>query len=513
MVIGGGVSGSALAIALLERPGCAVTLIDRDGAFGRGLAYSTNCDGHLLNVRSGRMSLFPDKPDDFVRWLAGKGGPADPQGFARRSDYGAYVADALTAAERGAPGRLQRITGEVARLEVAGDFTEAALADGQTVRACAAVLALGNQRPGGPEAAGLDDLGERYIEDPWAADALAAIHPDDEVLLVGTGLTAVDVLLALEARGWRGRATALSRRGLLPRAHPEQASGAEGPAPPGAGLAARLRHVRQEAQVRPWSEVMDALRPHGQRLWTAAGEGERRRFLRHLRPWWDVHRHRMAREVAEPIERLRAEGRLTIAAGRLLEVRSEAGEVEARWRPRGSQEPRTLRARRVINCTGPETDPVRADSALLRTLLIAGAARRDPLGLGLDVESDGRVLDGEGTPQRRLFAMGPLTRGALWEIVAVPEIRVQARELAGRLDARFGCANAFEALFTKHPRDVGESYTEHMGVAFGVGGKLLLASAACFVHGLVPALFTRTASNTIETLHSRIHRRRSRPEA
>jgi uncharacterized NAD(P)/FAD-binding protein YdhS len=340
------------------------------------------------------------------------------------------------------------------------------------------------------------------------------VGPDEEVLLVGTGLTAVDVLLGLETHGWRGRATALSRRGLLPRAHPARAAQLlEAPAPRGSGLASRLAQVRRDAETRPWAEVMDGLRPHGQRLWKQAGENERRRFLRHLRPWWDVHRHRMAAEVAEAIERLQAEGRLTLAAGRLLEVRSEAGEVEGRWRPRGQAEPRVVRARRVINCTGPETDPARADSALLRSLLAAGAARRDPLGIGLDVDGEGRVLDGEGTPQRRLFAMGPLTRGALWEIVAVPEIRVQARELAARLDARFGCANAFEALFTKHPRDVGESYTEHMGVAFGVGGKLLLASAACFVHGLVPALFTKTASNTIERLHSRIHRRRSGPEA
>jgi uncharacterized NAD(P)/FAD-binding protein YdhS len=512
-VIGGGVSGSALAIALLKRPGCAVTLIDRDGAFGRGLAYSTSNDRHLLNVRSGRMSLFPDAPDDFVRWLAANGRPADPQGFARRCDYGAYVADALSAAERAAPQRLQRITGEVRHLRTEADWVELTLADGQPLRACAAVLALGNQPPGGPDAVGLEDLNGRYVADPWAEGALDGIGGDEEVLLVGTGLTAVDVLLALEAQGWRGHAVALSRRGLLPQAHAHHAAHVEETPPAGPGLAARLAEVRRRAKVRPWVEVMEGLRPHGQALWTQATPDERRRFLRHLRPWWDAHRHRMAAEVAEAITALRAEGRLEVVAGRLLEVAAGGEDIEARYRLRGGGATRSVRVRRVINCTGPEPDPARAQSPLLHGLLGVGTARRDPLGLGLDVDECGRLLDGEGKAQKRLFAMGPLTRGRLWEIVAAPEIRVQAQATAERLDARFGCAHAIDALFTKHPRDVGESYTEHMGVAFGVGGKMVLTGLACFVHGLVPALFTRTATNTINSLHDRIHGRRNRPEA
>jgi hypothetical protein len=217
----------------------------------------------------------------------------------------------------------------------------------------------------------------------------------------------------------------------------------------------------------------------------------------------------MAPEVSAAIERLRAEGRLELAAGRLEAVERTPEGALARWRVRGEHREATAAVARVINCTGPESDPARADSRLLRALLESGAARRDPLGLGLDVDVEGRVRTADGCRQSRLFAMGPLSRGALWEIVAVPEIRVQARALADTLDARFGCPGALHDLFLRHPRDVGESYGEHMGVAFGVGARLLKASAAAFVHGVAPKLCKRTASDTILELHGEITRRRA----
>jgi uncharacterized NAD(P)/FAD-binding protein YdhS len=253
---------------------------------------------------------------------------------------------------------------------------------------------------------------------------------------------------------------------------------------------------------------MDELRPHGQALWLGADTAERRRFLRHLRPWWDVHRHRMAPEIGQTLYRLRAEGRLRTSAGRLLSV--EAGEkLQVRWRPRGSETVETARPAWIINCTGPEGDPSRAGEPLLDALLRAGQVRTDPLRLGLDVNACGRLLDGEGRPQPGLWALGPPTRGALWEIVAVPEIRMAAATLAEQL-APTG-AQRRAGVPCAHLDDVGETYREHMGVAWWFGARLLGAGAACMVHGVAPWLFTKTASATITELHDKMVANRARP--
>lgn len=431
-VVGGGLAGAAAAIRLLER-GAAVALIDRDGAFGRGLAYSTTCDRHRLNVRSARMSLFEERPDDFAGWLAEHvPADADPDGFARRSVFGRYVGERLEAAERAAPGRLTRVRTAAVGLRREGADFAVRLADGSERKAGGVVLATGNAAPAPPRIAGLDEVGDRFRPDPWAEGAISGVGPDEDVVLIGTGLTAVDVLLALQAQGWRGRARALSRRGLLPRSHAPRPGPRSEPSEPVAGLAGRLGAFRREARAAPWRDLMDGLRPHGQRLWLEAGDAERRRFLRHLRPWWDVHRHRMAPEIAEEIESLERSGRLTVAAARLSRVSAAGDRLEVAFRPRGGAVV-TIAADRVFNCTGPDPDPARSQDPLWRSLFREGRVRADAYGLGIDVGPDLRAIGADGAPTDGLYALGPLVRGVLWETVAVPEIRVQAADVARAL--------------------------------------------------------------------------------
>ena len=509
-IVGAGFSGTSLAVQLLRRSGGPVTLIERSGRFGPGLAYGTGCDRHLLNVRSGRMSLLPSEPDHFTRWLAGAGLPADPNGFARRAGYGRYIQATLEAAAVQAPGRLERVTGEVTSLETDVAGVRLGLEDGRSFDARAAVLATGNPPPGPLGLPGWG--GDRCIDDPWALGALDRVGPDEDVFLVGTGLTAVDVLLALDAQGWRGRATAVSRRGLLPRVH--GAAGADGAEadPPTGPLSRRLGEIRRRAAAEPWTAVMDGLRPHAQAMWLAASPAERRRFLRHLRPWWDVHRHRMAPEIGAVLDRLRAEGRLRPAAGRLAEVTADGRELVVRWRPRGAESAEHARAGWAVNCTGPQGDPARAGEPLLDSLLKTGGARTDRLRLGLDVDDAGRLLDREGRARPGVFAIGPLLRGALWESVAVPEIRVQAEQLAERLAegpaAGVQGASAKPGRKRGHLEEVGETYFEHMAVAWGVGLRALGAGAACMVHGLAPWWFQKTGSRAIESLHRDLLARR-----
>jgi uncharacterized NAD(P)/FAD-binding protein YdhS len=175
---------------------------------------------------------------------------------------------------------------------------------------------------------------------------------------------------------------------------------------------------------------VDSLRPVSHALWAGFSDAEKKRFLRHLRPWWDVHRHRIAPPVAERIEALRAAGKLEVVPGR---IRSAAdGSVTIYRRGGGIVQ---YRVAGVVNCTGPEGRIGRVEDPLIRQLLGSGQARPDALGIGLEVDAESRVIGADGSPGAPLYALGPLTRGTFWEIVAVPDIRGQARRVAEALAA------------------------------------------------------------------------------
>ena len=415
-IVGGGFSGAMLAARLAE-VGIASALIERTGEFGTGVAYSTGFDRHLLNVRSSRMGAVEGRPDDFVRWLeTNHPRHADPEGFAPRRLYGLYVKDRLASVEAARPGLIERVVGEAASL----DGATVGLSDGRRIRAAAVVLTTGNPAPA--TARPVAGSG-RVVGDPWAPAALDRIGPDEDVIILGTGLTMVDVVLWLQARGWRGRATALSRRGLTPRSH-----GAvhDAPVAPTAALTCgplsrRLAEARRLADSEGWRGVMEGLRPVTADLWSDADPTLRARFMRHLRPWWDVHRHRLAPAISLTIEAMASSGRLEVVAGRAGDIEETAGGVGVRWTPRGGGPAAPLEGGWLIDCTGPAHDP--AADPLLGSLIAEGRARLDPLGLGLDVDSEGRALGRDGAPDARLYVLGPPARAAFWETTAVPDIR------------------------------------------------------------------------------------------
>ncbi|HEX6376477.1 MAG TPA: FAD/NAD(P)-binding protein [Allosphingosinicella sp.] len=413
-IVGAGYSGTIAAVEIARAaPAAEIMLIEKSGRFAAGAAYGTISPGHLLNVRARNMSAIADDPGHFAAWAGREGyGPDD---YAPRRLYRRYLAGLLDGAAQ-----VVRVTGEAVAIE-----DEAVRLESGGLIACdAAVLAGGNFPSRLPAA-----FGPGAIHDPWAAEGAAAVAQaaagGGEVLLVGTGLTMVDMAVSLEEAGFAGRVTACSRRGLVPRAHVS-------PPPPPLDWAppARLGELVRQLRARsPWRGAVDGLRPHTIALWRGLGEAEQRRFLRHLRPWWDVHRHRIAPQVAARIEAMRESGRLEVTAGRIAAVEGETVTIARRG---GG----TLRRRfaAMINCTGPEGDIRRVRDPLIQQLLASRRARPDPLGLGLEVDAASLVAGSARSPA--LYAVGPLAKGAFWEIVAVPDIRGQAAEVAKAIAAR-----------------------------------------------------------------------------
>lgn len=441
-VVGAGFSGSLLALHLLRAgpPDLRIFLIERTPGFGPGLAYGSHNPEHVLNVRVGNMSAWPEDAGHLQRWLDAQAGTDEAAAFITRGTFGRYVAEMIQDAIAGSDGaqRLILVPDEAVGLARAGRGFRLTLGMGRTLDLDAVVLAIGNQPPAPLQGLGLERLGAGcYAPDPWAKSALDGLPAEARVLLIGTGLTMVDIALALRSRGHVGPIQALSRRGLAPHRH-AAVSTVHHPAPVAVdeSLSHLLRRMRARARAIGWREAVDEVRPFVQAIWRAADPQRRRRFLRHLRPWWDIHRHRMAPAVADRLAAMREGGQLSLSAGRIRRVDAAGTEVVVTWRERGAENERTHRFARIINCTGPGGDPRQARGGLLRQLVEYGLARPDPLGFGLDVDDEDRVIGSNGEADHGLYAVGPMTKGAHWEIVAVPDIRNQVAVLAARLGLR-----------------------------------------------------------------------------
>ncbi len=432
-IVGAGFSGSLLAINILRHAGPHATLIERRPVFGRGTAYTAPHPSHLLNVRAGNMSALSDRPAHFAEWCTARG-LGDGGSFVQRQQYGEYLGELLERSAARAGERLALVQDEAVSTTVRDDGVTVDLASGRQLTVDALVVAVGNLPPHAPP--GLDPAtlpGDVYAPDPWDPAVVEGLGPDDTVLLIGTGLTMVDVALSLDAAGFAGRIVALSRRGLLPRPHVPPGRPGDRNEKPTTVASALLAEVRARARRLGWRATVDELRPFTQGLWLSASEDQRDRFLRHLRPWWDVHRHRLAPQVAAKIDAMIARGQLTIVGGKPSGYRPEGNGVAVTYRPRGAAAETTLRVRRIVNCTGPQGDLARSSEPVLRSLIASGHARADPARLGLDVDAQSRLVGRDGQPHPRLFALGPMTRGAFWEIVAVPDIRTQVWTVARRL--------------------------------------------------------------------------------
>ncbi len=446
-IIGGGFAGAVTAAQLLRRAAgpISIALIERGDVPGCGVAYGTKFDGHLLNVPAQKMSAYPEDPDHFLRWAQANYHPSAKAGdFLPRRIYGQYVSSLLQEESRLRPGQFQCFKDEAVSVARARGGAEIRLRSGRTIVAEKVVLALGNFAPSDPHLPGKSPASSRYVSNPWSKPLANSLEPDSlesdrDVLLIGSGLTAIDVLIELFSRGFKGTVHMLSRRGLVPQTHKAVASWplfrSEHSPRTARGLLRLLRTQVEAAQIQgsDWRAVIDSLRPVTQEIWRSLPQAEQERFLRHLRPYWDVHRHRVAPQIGAQVSAGLLSGQIQMHAGRITAYVEDSTGAMVSYRERKSGEIMQLRVDRTINCTGPEGDLRRVKSPLLLHLMEQNLVSPDALSLGLKVSEEGSLVDRNGTTSDVLYTVGSLRRGTLWETTAVPELRTQASELAALL--------------------------------------------------------------------------------
>ena len=453
VIVGAGFSGTLVAANLLKAQHWSATqvvLIERAAKIARGTAYAERSYPYLLNVPASRMSADPNSPLDFLNFAQHRIPDATAEDFLPRELYGQYLEATLLDAEVSAATHVEfkRVKGDVCGIEPAEQAGyRVVLADGRQFDADDVVLALGN--PGPADLPGTDKLGDQYISNPWAGPQ--TFTAGETVLLVGTGLTMADVAMAASAET-KDQITihAMSRHGLIP---PSQTQFSQNTCKVDSGSILRaasfsaltlLRSVREladdtERRGGDWRETITFIRNIAPQLWQRLPAREKRRLLRHIRPYWDIHRHRLPSQTLARMNHLRRHQKLNVHAGRLLEFELVAGsKVRVTWRPRGSDQPQTMLVDRVVNCTGPDYNIRRSEDPLMRSLISQGLAVADPLNLGIRTGAYGALINAQGQAARNLFYVGPMLRADHWEATAAQELRGYAERLAGYLSAPVG---------------------------------------------------------------------------
>lgn len=434
-IIGGGASGVLLAAHLLRDPrtDIHVTLVERRGQFGQGVAYSAAQRDHKVNVPAKGMSAFADDPEHFWRWLQTKGYPASTGGwvFVPRRLYGAYLEHVLAQAGQSRLGRLTIVSEEAMSVRPSKTGVETALANGTSLVSQFVVLAVGHET---------QPARGRGIAVRVGSERDTPLDPEASVMILGSGLSMVDAWVSLSEAHHRGPITVVSRNGLLPKSHRQVAplSIDAADVPFGTNLQYFLRWFRALTAETgksggDWRSVVDGLRPYNQRIWQSWSEPSKRQFLRHLRPWWNIHRHRLPPELHDRLTQAVRAGQVKLVAAEFVGVERLGNRVQATIRRRGTTGREALLIDRVYDCGGVSVDVAQSSNPVIRDLVAEGRARPDRLHIGLDVEPNTAVIAADGAASARLFAIGPLTRGRFFEIEAIPDIRLQCAALAAHL--------------------------------------------------------------------------------
>jgi uncharacterized NAD(P)/FAD-binding protein YdhS len=447
IIIGGGLSGALVAMQLAQAPGShEVLMIEKNPELlGRGVAYQYDFTHQPLNVVASGMSLFPDKPLDFVNWLESNHFKynhlienVSPQEFIPRKIFGDYVLENLERVQQETLGRLQIRIDEAISILDYGARKTVVLASGAALHADHVILALGNFPPA--DLFQLDNpvqKDSRYYGSPWTDKVYSQIKGNEEILLVGSGLTAVDIVLGLILRKFKGKVTMLSRRGRFPLPHDLSQPPFPLPEPeikhPRKMLLWIRNLIRKNSNV-PWPSVLDGLRPYTKKIWLQWTLEEKRYFLKKIRPYWEIARHRIPAKSSALLNDMMNAGQLELKKGYVVDATATDGGIEVVYSSEGQEVKQVFH--KVINCTGPESNYRKVRFPIISDLLSRGKVKTDALGLGIECTPEGRIINAQGKIEEGLWCIGPMRKSVLWETTALRELREQAVELALLLVAK-----------------------------------------------------------------------------
>lgn len=448
-IIGGGFCGALTAVHLLRnnRDDISLLLFDAANDPGKGVAYSTYTASHLLNVKAKNMSAFPEDPEHFVRWLLNREAVGNvekemiAESYQPRATYGTYLAELFSHECRHSAERLQVIRKRVTGFRKSGTLHLLTAADGSEYEVDRTVLATGNFAPGKPKGVPLAFTSSKlYFSDPWSKQAVMSYGDNRPVLIVGTGLTMVDVVQGLREEGYEGKIVALSPKGFRILSHrdyepqPQILDALHPPYRLDEVFRLFRKHIREvHARGVSGEAVVDAVRSKTSDIWASFSLEEKKRFMAHLRHLWGLARHRLPKEIHTMIQSEIDRGLLSVRPGRILDIHEENGAATVTFFNRDMAAIEQLTVGRVINCTGPQSDVRRMEDPLLRSLLESGLITPDPLDLGLRCDHDGHPIGSDDTIEPSLIVLGSLLKGDRWESTAVPELRKQAQAAAGKL--------------------------------------------------------------------------------
>jgi uncharacterized NAD(P)/FAD-binding protein YdhS len=437
-IVGAGFTGTALAAQLqrLSPDPIDIILCDKSGRFGAGPAYSTPFLHHLLNVRVQDMSAFEDDLDHFSHWLSKQKDkhvhldakvPLSQQ-FVPRNFYYDYLQDLIKSMPS-----ATFVAAEVVDIELKDKQLSLLLHGQRRIDVDKVVLALGNPPPVSFPFPVSDDI--HCIHHPWDYTAVNSIGKHDPVLIVGSGLSMIDAVLTLHHQQHCGPINVVSRHGLLPLPHADSRSvnffDAKQMSSTLRGLAKQIRLVSKSHMQEggDWRSVMNALRSLTPSLWGELSLGDKKRFLRHVLPYWNVHRHRVHTAIMEKLDQLSRDGQLNVYGARVLEVAAGKAKISQRHVRQVADIPVTW----LVNCMGPAQYMQAGHQPLLAALLDRQVVKLDPLKLGFAIAPSCALIDSQGVVSERLYALGASTKGELWEINAVPDLRRQIFALSRHL--------------------------------------------------------------------------------
>ncbi|MEY3786171.1 MAG: hypothetical protein RLZ75_376 [Pseudomonadota bacterium] len=445
IIIGGGLSGSLLAMQLARSPGGSeVVLIEKNPEFlGRGVAYQYDFTHQPLNVVAGGMSLFPDKPLDFVRWLEANHfrynhliDQVSPEAFIPRKIFGDYVLENLEKIQQEVSERLQIRIDEAISIMDFGKRKTVVFASGNALHADHVILALGNFPPADLFATHNPVQNDpRYFASPWSDRVYSDIKGDEDILLVGSGLTAVDIVLGLIVRKFRGKVTMLSRRGVFPLPHdlthqaisitvPENYSPRK--------MLLWVRYLMRKNPEVPWSVIIDGLRPYTQKIWLQWIVSDKQYFLKKIRPYWEIARHRIPSASSERLNNMMEKGQLVLKKGTIEEASVSSNGIEILYRSESGLNSQVFQ--KVINCTGPESNYRKVRFPIIVDLIARGKVKIDELGLGIKCTPEGSIINDQGEVEQGIWCIGPMRKAVLWETTALRELREQSSALAAMME-------------------------------------------------------------------------------